>query len=235
MESFCPFPFILRTVEKEGIMRCSKWLRHAALLSLKEMEIFLDSLGSFYFIPAAGLVSLGNWQITKEEFLLQYRSYVEWLNLHSELPSPSFRKFFTLMLSSSLEDFYAVPTSSDRFVIKARRPVIQIQLYHCFISRFDGQIHPMALSQESFSWGIQISYPQIYEDPVTHQFSKVMLSKDFMNTEVFKEMVQWFRKNTKPVSLEIQEQKIYAPFRIGKESTELVSSHLGLQKALGEK
>lgn len=228
------FPFALSTVEKEGIMRCSKWLKHAALLSTKEMEDFLSSLGSFFLIPAAGLVSLENWQITKEDFFLQYQSYVEWLTLHSELPSPASRKFFTLMHSSSLDDFYAVPTSSERFVIKARRPVIQIQLYHCFISRFDGQIHPMALSQESFSWGIQISYPQIYEDPVTHQFSKVMLAKDFNNTEVFKEMVQWFRKNTKPVSLEIKEQKIYAPFRIGKESENLVSSHLGLQKALRE-
>lgn len=228
------FPFNLSSVEKEGIMRCSKWLRHAVLLSSEEMKSFLDSLGSFFLIPSAGLVSSENWQVTKEEFLLQYSSYIEWLQSSSELPSPSERKFFTLMLSTSLDDFYAVPTSSDRYVIKARRPVIQIQLYHCFISRFDGQIHPMALSPESFSWGIQISYPQIYEDPSTHQFSKVMLVKDFITTEVFKEMVQWFRKNTKPVSLEIRDQKIYAPFRIGKESTDLVSSHLGLQKALEE-
>ena len=226
------FPFILSTLEKEGMMRCSKWLRHAVLMSMEEMESFFDLLGSFFLIPAAGLVSLENWQITKENFLLEYRSYIEWLELHPELPSSSFRKFFTLMLSSSLDDFYAVPTSLDRFVIKARRPVIQIQLYHCFISRFDGQIHPMALSPESFSWGIQISYPQIYEDPITHQFSKTLLAKDFVATDLFKLMVQWLRKNTKPVSLEIKDKKVYAPFRIGKESSALVSSHLGLQKAL---
>ncbi len=227
------FPFRLSSVESEGLMNCSKWLRHAVLLELSEIKDLLDSLGECFILPGTGLVAEDNWRIDKEELLSKYAEYLECIKSSAEAPPSLLKRFFTMMISPEDRDFYAVKAGESKYLIKACFPVIQVQLYHCFISRFDKKIHPMALSKDSFFFGLQFSYPQIYEDPKTHLFSKVLLEKKFSSSLVFKKLAQWLRQNTRPVPLMIQESRVPAPFRMGKKSQELVNSHLGFQKALG--
>ncbi len=225
------FPFTIGSLEEKGIMHCSKWLRHAVLFELDELQDFLTELGPHVFVPTS-LVTEDSWQILDVDFKKEYELYLSELLDENAALDISRRRFFSLMLSSSTDDFYAMPTSNNRFAIKACRPVIQIQLYHAFISPLDKKIHPMVLHPEGFSFGLQFSYPQIYEDPLTHEFSKVLLDDAFPCTILFKKMVQWFRKNTKPVSFSLYGNKIHAPFREGKASSGWALKHKGLRKAL---
>jgi hypothetical protein len=225
------FPIRYSSVEQEGIFRASKWLKHAALLSVEEMQSFLSVLDSFFLVPASGLLSKASWKVSEPEFLRQYEEYIDWMKLHATLPPMPLRRFFSLMLSTSLKTFYAVEVPDEKIAIKPSLPVIQIQLYHCFFSPFDHQIRSMVASPESFAWGLQFSYPQIYEHPKTHQFAKVLLEEGFPNSKPFKEMVSWLRKNTKPVALQ-EEGRAYAPFRIGNLSLAQRETHVGLQKIL---
>ncbi|MBX9924346.1 MAG: hypothetical protein K2Y01_09570 [Rhabdochlamydiaceae bacterium] len=225
------FPIRYSSVEKEGLFRASKWLKHAVLLSVDELRSLLSVLSSFVLIPASGLLTEASWQVSEQEFLEKYASYLDWMKLHETLPPPSLRRFFSLMLSNSLDPFYAVAVPDEKIAIKASLPVIQIQLFHCFFSSFDHQIRSMVASPESFGWGIQISYPQIYEHPKTHQFAKVLLEEGFPNSKPFKEMVFWLRKNTQPVALQ-EDGRAYAPFRIGKLSLNARETHKGLQNML---
>ncbi len=226
------FPIRTSSLEEEGVFRASKWLKHAILLNTEEMRSLLSLVDPFFLIPASGVLPDADWQVSLEEFLKQYQTYLKWMESDPALPPPPLRRFFSLMLSSSLDVFYSMAVAPGKKIIKASLPVIQIQLYHCFFSSFDHQIRSMVLSPESFGWGIQISYPQIYEDPKTHQYSKVLLEEDkFSNSKAFKEMVSWLRKNTQPVPLQ-EEGRAYAPFRIGKQSLEKRQTHLGLQKML---
>ncbi len=225
------FPIRYSSVEKEGLFRASKWLKHAILLNVEEMRSFLSVLGSFVLVPASGLLSEVSWQISKQEFLEQYASYLDWMHLHTTLPPNDLRRFFSLMLSTSLETFYAMKVPEEKIVVKPSLPVIQIQLYHCFFSSFDHQIRSMVASPESFAWGLQFSYPQIYEHPKTHQFTKILIEEGFPNSKPFKEMVSWLRKNTQPVALQ-EDGRAYAPFRIGKLSLDRRETHAGLQAIL---
>jgi hypothetical protein len=227
------FPIRRSSPEKEGIFRASKWLKHAVLLGLDEMASLLSAIEPFFLIPATGILSEDSWQVSREEFLRQYELYLKWMASEPTLPPPALRRFFPLMLSASLDVFYAVPVSPGKNVIKASLPVIQIQMFHCFFSSFDQKLRSMVVSPESFGWGIQISYPQVYEDPHTHQFSKVLLEEDkFPNSKPFKAIVSWLRKNTQPVPLQEEGGLAYAPFRIGKHSLEKRQTHVGLQKML---
>lgn len=225
------FPIRYSSTEKEGLFRASKWLKHAVLLNLEEMRSFLSVLGSFVLVPASGLLSESCWKISEQEFFDQYGAYLEWMKLYPTLPPVPLRRFFSLMLSTTLDAFYAVAIPDGKIAIKPVLPVIQIQLYHCFFSSFDHQIRSMVASPESFAWGLQISYPQIYEHPKTHQFSKVLLEEGFPNSKLFKEMVSWLRKHTQPVALQ-EEGRAYAPFRVGKLSVNLRETHAGLQNML---
>ncbi len=224
-------PFKVSSIEKEGLMHCSKWLRHAVLFTLEEWNDFSSAIGNPMFVVTT-VVDKSSWQVSASEFKDKYLSYLEHVKQEASLPSPAMRRFFTLMISPSIDDFYAVEVGGGRFIIKPRLPVIQMQMYHAFISDLDRQIHPMVLHPQSFSFGLQFSYPQIYEDPVSHTFSKVLLDSQFPSSDVFKKMVQWFRANTKPVSILLDGKTLHAPFRQGKASSELVRENLGLQKAL---
>lgn len=228
-------PLRLSSIEAEGEFHVSKWLKHAALLDLEELKSFLSEAGPLFLVPAGGLVTESSWEISWDEFFAQYQVYLRWMQEHAELPPPAMRRFFSLMLTSSLDALYAIPLPQGKMIVKACLPVIQVQLYHCFFSSVDSQIRPMIIGPDSFSWGLQISYPQIHQNPKTHEFAKVLLDPGFPNTRPFKAMVSWLRKNSQPVPLEMPEGKAYAPFRMGKLSGEKKESHAGLQKILARK
>lgn len=226
------FPLDVSTIEKEGDLHCSKWVKHAILLDKEEMESFWKVLDSSIMISPVQKVSKEKWQVSKEHFFAQYEKYLSWLRLEEEFPPPALRKEFTLMASSFVEAFYAVSVALDQFIIKARCPVIQIQTYHCFISKFDRKIYPMAMNADSFTYGLQISYPQIYEEPHTGKFKKMLLEKDFPNTILYKQIVQWLRNHTKPAIFFIGDKEEVAPFRVGKKDKDWMSDHKRFKKIL---
>ncbi len=128
------FPIRTSSVEKEGLSRASKWLKHAVLLNEEEIRSFFSVVGSCFLVPATGLVSRKSWQVSLDEFYKQYKIYLDWMDKEPLLPPPSLRRFFSLMLSVSLSAFYAVPVGAEKLAIKAALPVIQVQMYHCFFS-----------------------------------------------------------------------------------------------------
>lgn len=224
------FPFRLSSVQAEGELHVSKWLKHAFLVDQHEMKQFLDALGPFFLIPAGGLLEKDSFFVSREQFLETYAHYLEWTKNQPSLPSQELRRFFSLIFTCSLDCLYATAVRDNRYLIKPILPVIMIQLHHFFISQQDHKIYSMVMSRESMGWGIQISYPQIYEDPRTHTYYKVDVSEAFPNTAVFKEMIRWLRQHTMPMPLQFSGQRFYAPFRIGKNCLPWISHHAGLQQ-----
>jgi hypothetical protein len=151
------FPIRTSSPQKEGLFRASKWLKHAVLLSLEELDSLLSLVDPCFLVPASGILSEDSWQVSREEFLNHYKSYLDWMESQPGLPPPSLRRFFSLMLSTSLDVFYALPVSNGKNVIKASLPVIQIQMFHCFFSSFDQKLRSMVVSPESFGWGTYTS------------------------------------------------------------------------------
>ena len=226
------FPLNISTVAKEGDLHCSKWVKHAVLLDKEEIEAFWQLLASCIIISPVQRVFKEKWDVSKEHFFAQYERYLAWLELEEDFPPPALRKEFTLMISSFIEAFYAVSIPSDQFLIKARAPVIQIQMYHCFISKFDRKIYPMAMNADSFTYGIQISYPQIYEEAHTGKFKKMLLEKDFPNTILYKQIIQWLRHHTRLATFTLGDKEEIAPFRVGKKEKDWMNSHKRFKKTL---
>src|SRR3990167_332399 len=114
------FPFCVSSPEKEGILGCSKWLRHAVLFDEMEFQSFLKQLGTCFFVPATGVMTKNSWNISVEDLIVRYREYLSSLRQKEQLPSQEMRHFFSLFLYSSLDDFYAISLPQERFVIKTR-------------------------------------------------------------------------------------------------------------------
>jgi hypothetical protein len=223
-------PIRISSPKTEGILQVSKWLKVQLFLDADEMEELIKTLAPTSLVVVSEPIKADEAIIAPKVFLERYADYTDLLK-RGRVPIPEeFRRFFSCAISSILETFYAIPTGNDKFLIKPTKPVLQLQAHHFFYSDLDGKFHPMVLSSDSISWGLQISYPQLYQDPVTRQVVKVTDSPDFPNTALFAKLLKWMRNNTLPTPFEVKGTRINSPIRIGKKSLTWIKNHPQLKQ-----
>jgi len=215
----------ISTPAQEGVLRVSKWLKHQVLLGAEEMESLFSTLSPFSIYVVSEVVSARNGLISHEEFLEKYAAYANTLKEGNIPDETSLRRYFSAIFTVTPDILYAMQAGPDKFLIKALKPVIQLQGHHFFFSRVDGKFHSMVLGKGSVTWGLQFSYPQIYQDPKDHSFSKVVDSSFFPNTALFTRLVKWLRSNTIPTPLLAEGKRTNVPIRIGKRCLEWIDRH----------
>lgn len=218
----------LSTPQAEGKLQVSKWLKYQALLDVSEMEDLLAHLEPFFIFLVSEAVEENKGCVEKTEFLHHYKLYIDAMKKRELLQENALRRYFSSIFTVTPDLLYAMPVAGGKCLIKALKPVIQLQLHHFFASRLDGKFYPMVLSDESITWGIQFSYPQIYQDPKTQEITKVTSTPDFPNSFLFMKLVKWMRANTVPTPFNFQGVRTNSPIRIGKQCFDWIEKHPGL-------
>jgi hypothetical protein len=212
---------------KEGVLNVSKWLKVQVLLDDEEIRQLLSHLAPCALYNVSEVVTEG--APAQDLFLDTYAQYIQALKSGKVLPDKDLRRFFSAALSATPAAFYKMEVGPGRFLIKTIKPVLQMQLHQFLPSHLDGKFHPMVLSQESVSWGIQVSYPQICQDPQTNLFSKVIESEEFPNTHLFSKLTKWLRSQSVPTTFIWKGEKISVPIRLGKQCFSWINHHPQLQ------
>lgn len=223
--SMQPFSLRISTPQQEGMMRTSKWLVHQVLLDTEEMRNLFAHLGDFSIFVVSEVVSKESYQISQEDFLRSYQRYVDDLKQGKLPDEATFRKVFSSVFTVSSDLLYAMQVGENRFLLKTIKPVIQLQPHSFAKSSVDGKFYPMTQGKDSITWGIQFSYPQIYQKPKEHSYEKVVISEHFPNSALFQKLVLWLRKNTLPTAFVEGNKKIAIPIRIGKKVFPWIASH----------
>src|SRR5581483_1698951 len=223
------FPIRISTPKTEGILQVSKWLKFQVLLDAEEMNDLLSYLGSAQFVCVAEPVTAEDAVLSSKRFGEKYAAYVELLKQGKVPPASDFRRCFSSAMTTNLSTFYAISIGSDKFLIKPIQPVIQLQAHSFFYSERDAKFHPMVFSAESVSWGLQFSYPQLFQDLKTHQIHKVSTLADFPNNLLFSKLSKWMRNATLATPFVVNGVRTNAPIRIGKKSIAWSKMHPQLQ------
>ncbi|MBS0603436.1 MAG: hypothetical protein JSS60_00190 [Verrucomicrobia bacterium] len=224
-----PFPIRISSPKTEGILQVSKWLKIQVLLDTDEMNDLLKALGEVAFVVVSEPVEPQDAVISAGSFLAKYADYIHLLKQGEVPPADDFRRFFSSALSTTLDTFYAIAAGGNKFLIKPLKPVVQLQAHHFFYSDLDRKFHPMVLSAESVSWGVQFSYPQLFQDPKTRQIVKVADTPEFPNSALFSTLMKWMRSATLPTPFEVGSTRVNSPIRVGKKSLSWIKSHPQLQ------
>lgn len=220
----------LSSFKEEGMLQVSKWTKYQVLLDEEEMSMMLSEFFPLHFCVVSDPVKKGEGIISREGFLDYYKTYITALQ-ESRLPDESlFRRCFSSVMTSSTDIMYAIAVGEEKYLIKPIKPVIQLQAHHFFYSALDGKFHPMVLSTESVTWGMQFSYPQLYQDPKSHRITKVIDSPEFPNTSVFARMLKWLRHHTLPTPFFVRGQRVNAPIRIGTQCLKWIHQHPQLKE-----
>lgn len=220
----------ISTPETEGVMAISKSLKHQMLVDAEEMRNLFDFLGLFEIFVVSEPVTEETIKIEKEEFLKVYAEYVSALKGGKIPDERALRRYFSSVFTVTQEALYAMEVGRDKFLVKALKPVLQLQLHHFFVSHIDGKFHPMVLGKNSITWGIQFSYPQLYQNPLTQEFAKVTETAEFPNTALYKRLAKWLREHTSPTPFVFQGKRSNEPIRLGKSCFEWIGNHRGLKE-----
>lgn len=217
----------ISTLAAEPPFQVGKWIRIQALLSCEEMRRLFSELGNFLLYQVSGVVDEGEEQVSREQFLLAYCQYVKTLEQGF---IPDEEKFFSCVLTTMSDHLYAIPVKEKKWLIRVAKPVIQLQAHRMEYSTFDKKFRSMVFGKESISWGLQFSYPQIYEDPTTKEIIQVKQGPTFPNTKLFQQLRKWIRDHTLPVPFFAEEKKVTVSVRIGKECFSWINQHPQLLK-----
>lgn len=219
------FPLRISSPKDEGVLHVSKWSKCQVLLDVEEMAQLLQELEPVLFFMASEPVQPSEGILNAKAFLSLYASYIEALRA-GHVPDVSLlRRPFSSVLSATPEALYALCVGKERYLIKPIKPVVQLQAHHFFYSSLDGKFHPMVLSTESVTWGIQFSYPQFYQDPRTAHILNVSDAKECPNTSLFTYLVKWMRKNTVPTPFLVDGKRKNVPMRLGKACFSWIDRH----------
>jgi hypothetical protein len=218
-------PIRISSPKAEGILQVSKWLKVQVLLDSEEMQELLSLLSPVDFIVVSEPVPAEEAVISTCSFQEKYGAYVALLK-QGQVPLPGdFRRYFSCAMSTTCDAFYAISAGSEKYLIKPIRPVVQLQAHYFFYSDLDGKFHPMVLSEESTAWGLQFSYPQLFQDPETRKVVKVADTAEFPNSAPFSRLQKWMRSATLPTPFEVNGVKTNSSIRVGKKSLAWIKNH----------
>jgi hypothetical protein len=218
------------TLNIEGQCPVSMWLSTALFLSASEMHQFLEALGPFFILQTDVVLDISDGIVDRQDFLKAYGQYVEDIKEGRGINEKNVKKYFQAVWTLSLDAVYSIRVPENRHIIKQVHPSIIVQHHKLHYSTDDHQFRSMVLGIDAFSFGIQLSYPQLYQDPKSMELKKILLDRSFYNTELYKKIKIWIRSNTRPISFLIDEKKVTIPVRIGKEVVSILNNHPGLIK-----
>ncbi|HEV8051440.1 MAG TPA: hypothetical protein VGP47_03020 [Parachlamydiaceae bacterium] len=220
------------SVEKP--LQASKWLQSQALLSRNELSALFEyletSLGTFFLYYCGVVCSKEKRDTSKNEFLDIYDAYIHSL-MNGQAPDLSlYRSLFSPSMTVSTDALFTIPVGDDRQIVRISRPVIQMQAHNIDYSQVDKKFHSMVFGTDSIAWGIQFSYPQLFQDNETREVELVKKGQAFPNTALFQLIQKWMRQHTIPTPFIADGKTVNVPMRLGKECLPWINQHSQLVK-----
>lgn len=204
----------------EGVFQGSKFLKHQVLCDAAELSLLFDALAPFWIYPLTGLVD-GS-PIEPERFLEEYGSWIENLK-QGILPSDAeLRRLLACAFTAEPDALWKQEVPGNRFIIKPSKPVVQVQAHFFTYSPIDEVFRPMTMGQNNIFWGLQFSFPQIYQDPKTMEFHEIDESP---NTDLFQKIKQWARDTTRATPFVVDGKRTNVPIRLGKNCFSWIHHH----------
>lgn len=83
----------------------------------------------------------------------------------------------------------------------------------------------MIRGERSISWGLEFSYPQLYQDPHTGEIVPIVEGERFPNTAPFRQLQRWMRRETRPTPFLVDGHRINAVARLGRGAFAWIDRH----------
>lgn len=209
----------------EGVYQGSKYLKYHVLCDADELGRLFDQLGNFYIFRLTGL---GDGEpIEKREFLEKYAEWIRELQSGRVPQDSALKELLAAAFTLETEALWKLQVPKNRYIVKLSKPVVQVQAHFFTYSPVDEVFRPMTMGQANIFWGLQFSFPQIYQDPKTMEFLE---TDESSNSGLFSSIKHWVRNETRATPFVIDGKKTNVPIRLGKNCFSWIHSHPQLKE-----
>lgn len=210
-------------------LQASKWLSFQLLLDPVEMSALLDVLEPIFFYKVGLPVILGEEKRNREDFLEAYQQYCTSLSMQ-KIPDPVFfKKEFSNALTADKNDLFFKELEGGRTIGTIISPVLVMQLNNLSYSQEDETFRAMVHGLNTITWGVQISFPQLYQDRQSGQVLE-SFKEGLSNAQKFKKIRRFVQDETVPASFVVEGKSVQATVRIGKKAQAWVNEHPQLRQ-----
>ena len=213
--------------ENKKPLKASKWLKLQALLDSSEITAFFETLGSFSLYLNGSICKPEEVIVPKEQFFMHYNRYIQKIKSGERIDPAEFTPHFSLMMSISPEMLFQVSLSENECLMRCSAPVVIMQAHQIHYSSEDKKFRSMMFGTECIPWGIQFSYPQLYQHPETNEIEKSSMLK---NAQLFHAMQKWMRTHTIPTPFVVEKTPYNVPIRLGRGCLPWINRHISLKK-----
>jgi len=209
----------------EGVYQGSKYLKHQVLCDAEELKNLFARLGSFSIFPLTGLGS--GEAIDKDYFLAVYSAWIELLKGGQVPTDAELKKLLACTFVAETDSLWKQEIPGGRYIVKMRKPVIQVQAHFFTYSSLDEVFRPMTMGSNNIFWGLQFSFPQVYQEPKTMELLEIDESPE---SDLFQKVKLWARDETRATPFVVNEKRTNVPIRLGKNCFSWIYNHPQLQK-----
>lgn len=212
---------MISTREEEGEYQASKWSKFPVLCEPEELALLFARLEPFSLFH---LGSIGDGKpLSSVLFLQEYGKWVEGLQKGIAPSEASLRRYFASVFADDPSAVWLQEIGEKGFLVRLRRPLLQMQAHFFTYSSVDGEIRSLSMGERSIFWGIQFSYPQVYQDGKSGEICKAE------GGELLKTIRSWQRDATVPAVFSTPSGEKKPPFRLGKKSREWIGGYAALK------
>ena len=216
------------TLNKEGAFKTSKHQRVQVFLSKDEFLDLLESLGEFYIVEHSKVLSCNAKTLSNEELISRYQKYLD--AIYKEEVSRDVLMSLSLAISGDCSSFYKIELPDQRCMVKQKMPALLLQPFSFHFDRENQEVFTGVHTEERIYFGVEISYPTIFQEPHSLETRFLLKEKDNQNTKIYKELTRRIRKMTVPTQLQINEKKKAFSFKIGVKQLLFAAKHPKLKK-----
>lgn len=202
----------------------SKWQRLQVLLDPRELEKLIEYLSPLLILNTSEVIPQEKISLPVEELVRLYEKYIAML----QGKSPRERISLSYALSTRIENFCAIKLSSNKYICRLVQPDVQLQVYS-FLLNDSGKPLSQVFSSETVSFGLQFSYPAIFQDGLTSQVFSTT-KNTFSGWKLWSSIRSWIRNHTFPLPICFQGKNMRLPIRLGQVAATWITSHIDLDR-----
>lgn len=220
----------ISTVSEEGVYRASKYQRVQMLLEQEELEGLFNELNNFYILEYSKVLEQDNHIVSKEEFLLRYKTYLTALKTNPKNITRDLLSSLSVTFSKNLDVYYQVKINDQKTLIKLKAPAILVQPFTFHLDLENESVFTSVHTEERIFWGLEFSFPGVYQDGKTIDVIEIFKDLKSPNTTLFKTLQKYARRNTTPTSLLFKDSSKNFSFRLGKKCYRWINEYSKLHE-----
>lgn len=213
---------LISTLIKEGPFLASKWNKQIAFLDPTELKELFSHLSPFSIHPLGKVVEKEQSEISLEAFIDSYTGLIDRLKIQGFLQKEDFKAFDAFAISCKKDAFYLLEIKNG-YLIKPRAPHIMIRP-HFF--DYSDRFRSGVLGLNSLFWGLEFSFPHIFQDPKTKKIEKVSVLSE--NSILFTKIRKYLRKISNSTTFTVGDKKYPVAYRLGKKCFPLIKNYTKL-------